>query len=444
MKKKVKSAMAAQLISILRENSQDLLDSRKKGNNTQYQVEDALMAAFSVFFTQSPSFLEHQRLMKNQKGKDNAESLFSLKKIPCDNQIRNLLDPVPAKKTFGVFRETYEWLENRQGLNQFEYLGEEILVAMDGSEYFSSDKIHCPHCSKRQHKNGKVTYFHQVITPVIVSPNCKKVINLEPEFVRKQEGKSQQDCEIEAAKRWLLSHPIREGSRKITLLADDLYAHQPTCELALNQGYNFIFVCRESSHKRLYEWLEFLQKSGEVQEKQEVEYEKGKKRIYHYRYVNNIPLRETEPSLMVNWCEMTVTDSSSEKILYQNRFITNHEINESNVSKIAKGGRTRWKVENEGFNTLKKHGYHLEHNFGHGQQNLGEILLSLNLLSFLFHNLLDLVDTTYQKVRSLLGTRRTFFNDLRALLKYFWFANWSDLWEFILTEDDDSLAVNSS
>ena len=210
-----------QLISILHQNIQDLPDKRKKGNNTQYEVEDALIAAFSVFFTQSPSFLEHQRLMKSKRGKDNAESLFSLKKIPCDNQIRNLLDPVPAPKVGSVFRETYEWFDHRQGLNQFQYLGEDLLVAMDGSEYFSSDKIHCPYCSKRQHKNGKVTFFHQVITPVIVSPDCKKVINLEPEFVRQQEGKSQQDCEIEAAKRWFLSHPISAKNRKMTLLGDD-------------------------------------------------------------------------------------------------------------------------------------------------------------------------------------------------------------------------------
>ncbi len=73
----------------------DLPDERKPGNNTRYQVEDAMMAAFSIFFTQSESFLDHQRLMKSNKGKDNAESLFSIEKIPCDNQIRNLLDPVP-------------------------------------------------------------------------------------------------------------------------------------------------------------------------------------------------------------------------------------------------------------------------------------------------------------------------------------------------------------
>nr|ADO19136.1 hypothetical protein Nfla_5405 [Nostoc flagelliforme str. Sunitezuoqi] len=84
---------------------------RKPGNNRKYQVEDAVMAAFSIFFTQSASFLDHQRLMKSNKGKDNAESLFSIEKIPCDNQIRNLLDPVPAATIFT--RISHKTLEKR-------------------------------------------------------------------------------------------------------------------------------------------------------------------------------------------------------------------------------------------------------------------------------------------------------------------------------------------
>jgi len=83
-----------ELIQFLVQELHDLPDDRKPGNNTKYQVEDAVKAAFSVFFTQSPSFLEHQRLMKSSKGKDNASSLFGIKKIPGDNQIRNLLAPI--------------------------------------------------------------------------------------------------------------------------------------------------------------------------------------------------------------------------------------------------------------------------------------------------------------------------------------------------------------
>jgi hypothetical protein len=65
-----------ELMQFLRSSLHDLPDERKPGNNTKYKVEDAVMGAFSVFFTQSASFLEHQRLMRSKKGKDNAENLF--------------------------------------------------------------------------------------------------------------------------------------------------------------------------------------------------------------------------------------------------------------------------------------------------------------------------------------------------------------------------------
>lgn len=161
------------------------------------------MAAFSVFFTQSPSFLDHQRLMKSNKGKDNAESLFSIKKIPGDNQIRNLLDPVPASNISRTFQKVYEWLKEKGVLEKFLYLDGEMLVALDGTEYFSSKKINCPHCNCRNHRNGTTTYFHGCVTPIGVSPKQKQVINLEPEFIKKQDGHQKQDCENAAVKRWL-------------------------------------------------------------------------------------------------------------------------------------------------------------------------------------------------------------------------------------------------
>jgi hypothetical protein len=433
-----------ELIQILRSLLHDLPDERKPGNNTKYQVEDAVMAAFSVFFTQSPSFLDHQRLMKSNKGKNNAESLFSIEKIPCDNQIRNLLDPVPATTIFMAFQKVYQWLEEKGVLKKFLYLDGEILVALDGTEYFSSKKINCPHCNCRNHRNGTTTYFHGCITPIIVSPNQKQVINLEPEFIKKQDGHQKQDCENAAVKRWLNKNLKNQHGYPITLLGDDLYSRQPICDLAVKQGYNFIFVCLETSHKTLYEWLEFLERSGEVTTVEKKQWDGRKNLIYRYRYTSRLPLRDENSSLEVNWCEVTIINEKTEEIIYQNNWITNHKITENNVEEIVKAGRSRWKVENEGNNVLKNHGYNLEHNFGHGQNHLCELLLSLNLLAFLFHTVLDLVNYTYQKVREILVTRTTFFKDIRTLLKYLWFKDWSHLFSFILTEHDPLKRVNSS
>jgi DNA-binding PadR family transcriptional regulator len=443
MNKKAVTIEASQLIEFLDQELKDLPDNRK-GDNKKYTVNHALKAGFSVFFTQSPSFLQHQRLMKPKKGRDNAESLFGLSEIPCDNQIRKLLDPIPAKTVFGAFKSTYKWLETNRVIKQFKYLDNQILLALDGTEYYSSKKINCPHCNCRKHKNGSVTYYHQAVTPVIVSPSKKQVINFPPEFIKKQDGKTKQDCENIAVKRWLLKNFVEREKNQITLLGDDLYSRQPICELALEQGYNFIFVAKPSSHKTLYEWLDVLEKNGELTTGEIKNYEKGKRRIYRYRAVNKVLLRETEPSLIVNWYEVEILDTAKNKVIYQNSFITNHELNEQNIFSIIVSGRTRWKVENESNNILKNQGYNLEHNFGHGQENLSEILLSLNLLAFLFHNVLDLVNSIYQKVRKSLGARKRFFNDIRALLNYVWFQSWNDLFIFILTEGDERELVNTS
>ena len=199
-----------------------------------------------------------------------------------------------------------------------------------------------------------------------------------------------------------------------------------------------------SSHKSLYEWLEFLENNGEIVKGQVKKYQKNKLLYYRYKYVNNMPLRETEPSLMVNWYEVEIYDKAKNKVIYRNSFITNHQLNDQRMEKIITSGRTRWKVENEGNNLLKNQGYNLEHNFGHGQENLSEMLLTLNLLSFLFHNVLELVNDLYQKARRKLEKRRTFFNDIRALVKYEWFEDWSELFVFIISEGEQKKFINTS
>jgi len=279
--------------------------------------------------------------------------------------------------------------------------------------------------------------------PIVVSPNQKQVINLEPEFIKKQDGHQKQDCENAAVKRWLNKNHKNKYGYPVTLLGEDLYSHEPVCELAVKQGYNFIFVCLETSHKTLYEWLEFLEKSGEVTTVEKKQWDGRKNLIYRYRYADRLPLRDGDSSLEVNWCEVTVIHEKTQKIIYQNNWITNHKITENNVEKIVKAGRSRWKIENEGNNVLKNHGYNLEHNFGHGQNHLCEFLLTLNLLAFLFHTVLDLVNYTYQKIRELLVTRTSFFNDIRTLLKFLWFKDWSDFFSFILREYVPFKKVNS-
>ena len=208
-----------------------------------------------------------------------------------------------------------------------------------------------------------------MVTPVIVCPGNPLVIPLIPEFVVPQDGYQKQDCENAAAKRWIQKYAKQYASLGITVLGDDLYCHQPLCELLLQEKLNFILVCQPKSHKTLYEWLE-----GMPLDTFSIKHWKGKVyEIHNYRYVNQIPLRDGEDALLVNWCELTITRDDG-TLIYKNNFVTTHQITDINVKEIVSAGRTRWKVENENNNTLKTKGYNLEHNFGHGKNHLSSLL----------------------------------------------------------------------
>ncbi len=415
------------------------LPDKRTGKNIRYGMEDVALSAFSVFFTQTPSFLAYQRMMEGSKGKSNAQSLFGVHQIPSDNHIRDLLDPVKPEQVFPVFEEILQVLEQQGQLRGFRSFAETLLMALDGTEYFSSGQIHCPQCSRRTLKSEETHYFHSVVTPVIVAPRQAHVIPLVPEFIVAQDGRDKQDCENAAAKRWLSQHGERYSALKATVLGDDLYCHQPLCQQLLAQQFNFILVCRPESHTTLYEHLEGIDLptlttkrwTGKVEE------------TYTYRYLNGVPLRDGDDALLVNWCELTVSCPDG-KVTYKNSFATNHTITDDTVAEIVLAGRTRWKVENENNNTLKTKGYSLEHNFGHGKQHLASFLATLNILSLLFHTLLERLDEKYKLLRSHLPTRKTFFDDLRALTRYLYFEHWDHLLTFMLEGLELEIPPNTS
>ena len=418
------------LVKEFRQEFEGFPDART-GQNTQYEMVDAGMGAFSVFFTQSPSFLSHQEDLKRRKGRSNTESLFGIGQIPSDNQIRSMLDAVEPSKVTGMFRVIYTGLERGGVLEKYRSHANSLLIAMDGTEYFSSTKIQCVKCSHRELANGKTNYFHSVLTPVIVQAGNEHVISLEPECITPQDGKEKQDCEIEAGKRWINTYGDFYAKQNVTILGDDLFSRQPFCQALKDKHLHYILVCKPESHPHLEESVAFLAAQGVLGMYQKRVWNGRYGEIHTYRYANDLPLGGDTQAIQVNWCEWTITREDTGEQLYKNAFITDDQVIETSVLAIARDGRTRWKVENENNNVLKTKGYHLEHNFGHGHQHLSSLLLTLNLLAFLFHTVLDLVDEKYQLLRKTLRTRRTFFQDLETLLRYFLFDNWDDLLSFM-------------
>ena len=321
----------ASLIGKTRQRFAGLTDTRG-GKNIRYSMEDFATSAFGVFFTQSPSFLAHQKAMQQNKGRSNAQSLFQIEEIPCDNQIRDCLDPVAPQEIFPLYDETLQALQEQGVLETYRAIARTIAIALDGTWYYSSEKIHCPHCSCIEHSSGQKTYYHSAITPVIVAPGKSRAIPLRPEFIVPQDGHDKQDCETAAGKRWIEQNSARYAPLKATLLGDDIYAHQPMCRRALLHNFHFIFVCKPESHIALYKWVNLLQpQSGLHTLKEHVKNAKGHWETHTYRWANGVPLAEGDDALKVNWCEVTITKGKGTKgeMVYHNAFISDFEIHRS-------------------------------------------------------------------------------------------------------------------
>lgn len=414
--------------------SLERIPEHRRGDNGHYEIADAGLAAFSVFFMQEPSFLAYQANMQAKHGRNNAKSLFGVAEIPSDGQTRNLLDPVDPALLAEVFWASYEVLARRGALRDYHGATGSRLVSLDGTQYFASQKVHCDNCRVTV-RDGRTYYAHQVLLAVVGAPEQPHVVCLPPEFITPQDGAEKQDCEQQAIKRWV-KHAFG-GARhlapwSVTVLTDDLHAHQPVCQLLLDHQVHFILTCKPDSHPALYEELQLLERvEGAVGSKSVRRWNGRHHEVWQYRWASELPIREGQDALKVNWCELRLINQESGEQLYHNAWLTDHVLDDMTVEAVAQDGRSRWKVENEGINVLKQRGYHFEHNYGHGDQHLAAVLLSLLLLAFLFHTALDLACLMYQAIRQKLRTRRKFFDDLRGLTTYLYWRSFQHLLSFM-------------
>jgi hypothetical protein len=304
-----------------------------------------------------------------------------------------------------------------------------MLVALDGTEYFCSQKLSCPQCLTRKRSNGKEEHYHAMLAAMIVAPGHNMVLPLMPEFISPQDGAEKQDCERNAAKRWLIAHAKRVAGLRPVYLGDALFSCQPLAEAVLATGADFLFVCKKDSHKTLYEFLE----GASLDELMVTERRPGKHTLtYRYRWIEGVPLRDGKDALAVNWLAVSITDAKG-KTTYDGAFVTSLPLTADNVVEVAACARARWKIENESFNVLKNNGYNLAHNFGHGKKYLARIFAAMNLLAFAFHTANDCLETLWLQAREAKGSRTRFFEHIRTISAYFVFPSWESLMNTLIS-----------
>ena len=404
------------------------LPDPRRGRNRRYAMRDVAMAALSVFLMQSPSFLARQRALAEGGARSNAHTLFGLSRIPCDNHIRQILDGVPAERFDGQFHALVEDLDARGALRPMRRLDGRALVALDGTEFFRSRNIRCDNCSTRKRGDGGTEHFHQMLAATVVAPGNARALPLPPEFVRPRDGAAKQDCERQAVKRWLRRHGARCAALRPVYLGDDLHACQPVCQAMLDAGGDFLLTCKPASHKTLYEYLDGIRPPT----RRATSGAGSRRRVHRYRWMADLPIRDGDDALRVNWLEI-VSARPGGKVTYRGAFVTSLPVDRDNVAELADCARARWKIENETFNVLKRHGYHLEHNFGHGKDTLASVLVVLNLLAFALHTACELAESLWRRARERLGTRARLFEHLRTVTEYRVFPDWNALMVLLAT-----------
>ena len=321
---------------------------KRKGEGV-YTMADIGLSAFSLFFMQSESFLSYQRSLYEGHKTSNCHTLFGMRKIPTDNHIRSMLDPVHPRHLQGSFDQAVAILRGHGGMKAFQRLDGRTLIALDGTEYFCSQKLGCPQCQTRKRSNGKIEFYHSMLAATIVAPGHAMALPLMPEFIVKPDGAEKQDCERNAAKRWLATHAGRVQDLHPVYLGDDLFACQPICQAVLASGGDFLMTAKPDSHIALYDFM-----NGAELDEMSVTRKQGKL-TFRYRWFTGAPLREGKDALNVNWIGVTISDAKG-KVTYDGAFVTSLKVSPDNVAAIAACARARWKIENETFNVLKNNG----------------------------------------------------------------------------------------
>jgi hypothetical protein len=405
------------------------LPDRRKGPLPvgAYTMADIGLSAFSLFFMGSPSFLAHQRVLAEGQGRSNCQTLFGIAAIPSDNYIRQMLDGAPTAAFDALFIKATE----KEGvLAPFQRLGGRTLIALDGTEHHCSRKVHCARCSTRQRTDGGSEYFHAFLGASIVAPGHQHVLPLPPEFIVPQDGAEKQDCERNAAKRWLTRHGASLAHLRPVFLGDDLFACQPIATAIQAAGGHFILTCKPASHRTVSEYLY----GATLEEHRETVLKRGKRTTTVYRWLADVPLRDSADALAVTWFSIEMFDAKGKRT-YHNSFVTDLAVSADTIADLAACGRARWKIENETFNVLKCGGYNLEHNFGHGKDTLASVLVVLNLLAFAYHTVAALAVLAWRTALAAKGAVYRFFEHLRTITTYVVFQNWAHLLHAIADAD---------
>ena len=394
--------------------------SQKKSSENKIKIPkiDCIMSCVALFSLKFLSLLQYNKQRCFPRIAHNLKTLFGVQKAPSDTSMRESLDTVNPQDIRGVFKPILAHLQRGKALEPYVYLEKKYLLSMDGTGHFSSPTIHCKNCCVKEHKNGTKTFHHQMLAAVIVHPDQKQVIPLAPEPILKQDGATKNDCERSAAKRLLADIRREHPHLPLIVVEDSLASNGPHIKELQKHNMSYILGVKPGDHAFLLDWIKDL----EMMHHEEIDSE-GTKHIYSF--ANEVPLNDANFDLKINFLAYWEIEKKGKEQHFS--WVTDFTLTKENVKSIMRGGRERWRIENNTFNTLKNQGYNFEHNFGHGYENLCAIMGFLMMLAFFIDQAQELCCMVFKKARKLTGRYTTLWETMRILFISECFENWNDL-----------------
>ena len=431
-----KHLSADALFGLVRSSFATIPDDRL--SDTDISLTDALMSAFAMFSLKSPSLLAFDK----ERAEGNLGTIYGIQHAPCDTHMRERLDPVWPESLRPSFQSILRHLQQGKALAEMVFLDGHYLVALDGTGYFSSPTIHCASCLRKVHRNGSLTYYHQMLGAALIHPDVRTVIPLMPEPIVQQDGTAKNDCERNAAKRFIAKLRQDHPHLQFIVTEDSLSSNAPHIETLHDAGCHYILGVKEGDHAYLFQQIQAAEHAGRVTlyERQDRAAGVG----HRFRFVNDVPLNASHADMRVNFMEYW--EIGDDKVQHFS-WVTNLRVSKRNVYTLMRGGRARWKIENETFNTLKNQGYNFEHNYGHGEQHLSVVFATMMMLAFLVDQVQQLCCALFRAVWAKLGSKRLLWERLRALFYDYRLASMRELLEALFYGFEKShpvLRINTS
>ena len=410
---------------------------------SQIPIHDFFMSAFAVFAMKFPSLLQFEEEMRKQRNFSNLKKLFYVTQVPSDTHMRAVIDDYSDEIFRPMFRSIFEKAQRAKVLKDFAVWDNTYCLAVDGTGYFFSDSVHCENCLVKRHKEkGETSFHHQMLAGALVHPDKNTVIPVCPVTIQKQDGETKNDCEQNAIKRFLIQFREDHPKLKVVLLTDALHSTLPCLDLLTKLEMDFILAVKPGSHEKLFGGLDRMEATSQVhhfEDEEEIGDKVKKKVTRHYRFCNGVLLNHQSAKLSVNFLEYWETTQwvdqkgrlQEERIHFS--WVTNYSLYDSSARQIVRAGRTRWKIENETFNTLKNQGYEFEHNFGHGKKNLSSNFAHLMMLAFLVDQLQEMKCPVFQTALEKVYFKRTrLWEKLKAIYEFIpiEFENWLEFLSF--------------